>query len=610
MDADMKSSETNTTTIISATSRSLSRNASPSRARRRSPGRCGSGWRLTASDTPAAATTTNEAASTVIASDVPPATTSRLPQTGPRVKPSERAVSTSPLARCSARSPATTGTSANSAACATAIPAPRTAASASSGTRDPTSASATATAAWPSDTTTSSFRVSTRSTSSPTWPESRTTGAQRQMNIAEIASPPPIPSPERFFAWRASATSATPSPSAESPIAADNTRRSRSRAIPPAPIERVSPLVRRPSTKLASDRVRCQAPRRRCVPEAEGEARRAEHRRGRGERAGNRAHGEHCAEPGGHDRHRDGSEHGEHDERDERELLRGNRGEKQHTDTRAAAHSVDEADPERAERRADGMPVTVARRIAQCEGPVVPAHEQAHREEDDQRRDTRLGPTLQHVGKETVGQENRNAEHEQRQRMSRAPPCAETRRRAGRALAAGGDERRDRGDVVRVGRMTKPQQRRDQHDDGERASLRQSCDPVVEPEHHRAPLVVNMPDSQPDGVRFGQNTRGSARAVIATPATTITAADTAGTARTSGPSNRARAKTRRARTATSPIPVIVTARPTLNATIRMSPNASRWSAIALRRTTSADGHGSRPAATPTPTRLRGPRSCA
>ena len=55
------------------------------------------------------------------AAAVPPSATSTLPQTGPTVRPSARAVSTSLFARWSSWSPATTGTSANSAACATAI---------------------------------------------------------------------------------------------------------------------------------------------------------------------------------------------------------------------------------------------------------------------------------------------------------------------------------------------------------------------------------------------------------------------------------------------------------------------------------------------------------
>ena len=53
------------------------------------------------------------------------------------------------------------------------------------------------------------------------------------------------------------------------------------------------------------------------------------------------------------------------------------------------------------------------------------------------------------------------------------------------------------------------------------------------------------------------------------------------------------------------MPVTVQARPRLKATISARPKPTRWSAIALRRTTSAEGQGRIPAAMPTP---RMPRS--
>ena len=103
-----------------------------------------------------------------IAVDVPPAATSRLPHTGPTVNPSARAVSTVLFVSCSVRVPATLGTSANSAACATAIADPRSAARTSRGASESAVVSAIATAAWTTETTTSNDRVSTRSTSNPT----------------------------------------------------------------------------------------------------------------------------------------------------------------------------------------------------------------------------------------------------------------------------------------------------------------------------------------------------------------------------------------------------------------------------------------------------------
>ena len=84
--------------------------------------------------------------------------------------------------------------------------------------------------------------------------------------------------------------------------------------------------------------------------------------------------------------------------------------------------------------------------------------------------------------------------------------------------------------------------------------------------------------------------------MIATPTQRITSALTAGRTRTSRPSNETRLKARRASTATSPMPVTVQASPRLNAEISARPKPTRCSAIALRRTTSADGQGRMPAA--------------
>src|SRR5919201_4389892 len=105
-------------------------------------------------------------------------------------------------------------------------------------------------------------------------------------------------------------------------------------------------------------------------------------------------------------------------------------------------------------------------------------------------------------------------------------------------------------------------------------------DPTVESEHR-------------------QLTFGRARTVIARPAARITSALKAGSARTRRPSKLARAKTRFATTAARPTPVIVDARPTLNAVISTRPKATRWSEIAASRTTSAEGQGRRPPETPT-----------
>ena len=67
----------------------------------------------------------------------------------------------------------------------------------------------------------------------------------------------------------------------------------------------------------------------------------------------------------------------------------------------------------------------------------------------------------------------------------RAPGGAEPEAlaRAAPALAAG-EQRRDRREVVRVGRVAKPEQQRDDRDDQQRRPVRESQPvPMVEPEH-------------------------------------------------------------------------------------------------------------------------------
>ena len=257
------------------------------------------------------------------------------------------------------------------------------------------------------------------------------------------------------------------------------------------------------------------------------------------------------------------------------------------------------ADPERSGRRAHRVPVAARRPSRAREGAVAPADDEPHGEEDDERRNGGLGPTLERVREIAVGEEDRDAEHDERQRVTGAPPRTEARRRTRRALPARRHERRDGGDVIGIRGVPQSEQHRDDDHDGDRSSVGQPCDPVVEPEHRVTPLLAwtGVVRRRPRSV---QTTPGIAFTVITRPTTTMTAAETAGSARITGPSSRARPNARRASTATRPIAVIVAARPTLNATISASPKASRWSAIALSRTTSADGQGSRPAAAPIP----------
>ena len=133
--------------------------------------------------------------------------------------------------------------------------------------------------------------------------------------------------------------------------------------------------------------------------------------------------------------------------------------------------------------------------------------------------------------------------------------------------------------MVGIGRVAKAEHDGDATDE-----------PIVAPSENVATQVES---------EHGQLTFGMARTVMATPATRMTSALAAGRSRTSRPSKLTRGEGRFARTATRPMPVIVSARPALKATIRSRPNATRCSEIAASRTTSADGQGSSPPETPT-----------
>ena len=129
-----------------------------------------------------------------------------------------------------------------------------------------------------------------------------------------------------------------------------------------------------------------------------------------------------------------------------------------------------------------------------------PAGEQPQREVDDQPRDRRLRATLDASRAAPARRaDDRQAEHEERQRVPEAPGHAEPRGASGRALAPAGEERRDGDDVVRVGRM--PQAEEDRHDGDE-------------PEGHAVGIAGDQSSSPnirtPPGVR-GRSWPGRAR---------------------------------------------------------------------------------------------------
>src|SRR6185312_4805161 len=122
-------------------------------------------------------------------------------------------------------------------------------------------------------------------------------------------------------------------------------------------------------------------------------------------------------------------------------------------------------------------------------------------------------------------------------------------RLAGDPCLATRNECRHRSEVVRVGRVPKAEQDCNEQDEPDRRPVGESRDPAVQ--HHSTP--------------------GSARVVMARPSTRISAALTAGTARTIRPSKFFLRRKRLALTAASPTAVIAPARPRLNATMRTSP---------------------------------------
>src|SRR6266508_1532992 len=215
------------------------------------------------------------------------------------------------------------------------------------------------------------------------------------------------------------------------------------------------------------------------------------------------------------------------------------------------------------------------------EGAAPPAGEEPDREAGDQEADRGLRATPDGVRQIRTVEHDRHAQGEERERVARAPGEPELRR-VSRAPFGRRDQRRHGGQVVGVGGVPEPEEYGDRNDDEKRRTVGERRQVAVEAEH--------------------QSTPGRALTVMPIPTTRITSALTAGRAWTRRPSSRSRPKAFWARTATRPIAVIVAARPALKATMSASPSPIRWRAIADRRTTSAEGQGRSPAATPTPRR--------
>ena len=90
----------------------------------------------------------------------------------------------------------------------------------------------------------------------------------------------------------------------------------------------------------------------------------------------------------------------------------------------------------------------------EIEVAVAPAHEEADAEKDDEGGNGGLRSLLHPLGEVPLSEENRHAEHDERDAVADSPPCAQPRSGSRRPLAARCDERRHRGDVIGVGRVS------------------------------------------------------------------------------------------------------------------------------------------------------------
>src|SRR5262249_54696992 len=204
------------------------------------------------------------------------------------------------------------------------------------------------------------------------------------------------------------------------------------------------------------------------------------------------------------------------------------------------ADSVHEADPE-------GLPGGARRRHPQVrvvvhERAPAPSHEQPQREGDDHEPDRHLRALLDQRRQIGLPKHDRDAQHDQRRRVSQPPGEAEPRRTS----LAVRDEGRHGGEVVRIGRVPEPKDDGDRDDERECRAVGEVDEPAVEAEHQTPTLPT-------------------ARTTMPRPATTMTAALIAGrtAAMRPRPSNCENAPF--ASTARSPTEVIASARPRLKA---------------------------------------------
>ena len=88
-------------------------------------------------------------------------------------------------------------------------------------------------------------------------------------------------------------------------------------------------------------------------------------------------------------------------------------------------------------------------------------------------------PDSSHAGQLRLEEDQGQADHQQGEAVTDAPPCAEPRRRAG-VPAVGRHQRRDRHEVVGIRGVAQPQHQRDAERGQDRRAAEQALEPQVD----------------------------------------------------------------------------------------------------------------------------------
>src|ERR671919_1470024 len=134
-----------------------------------------------------------------------------------------------------------------------------------------------------------------------------------------------------------------------------------------------------------------------------------------------------------------------------------------------------------------GVPDTVVFVRVNVEEAAPPSDDEPHRQVSDCHCDRAFGELLHALRQIPVEHEDRDAEREERRRMTESPGRPQGCGRAGRPLSRAGDEGRDCGDVVRIGRMPQTEQDGHEDDDPGPGTFGVRSDELVKAEHVNAP---------------------------------------------------------------------------------------------------------------------------